>query len=522
MSVTLKEKNYKNQITLAAIIFIAVGVFVRIIGFGEIPAGFNQDEAFAAYESFSLLNYGVDSAGNTMPTFFVSWGSGMNVLESYLAIPFMWIFGCSETVFRLPQLICAIASMPIFFLLLKRLFNDKIAIIGLGLLAISPWHIMLSRWGLESNLAPAFLLFGFYFFIKGIEKNGFFLLSALFYGLSLYTYSTTWLAVPIMIFIFVIYIIKNGIKIKPFYFLSALIILFLLALPHILFLLVNGGIIGEIKTNLFTIPKMVDMRNGDVAVLNIFGGQSIKNLFKILFLQQDGIPWNAMPRYGMFYHISLPFFIIGIVKLFRMLFKDIKDKKLSSAYFVLGGFFTFVLVSLTLLNLNINKSNGMHLFTLSIISVGIYATIGWFSHRRAAAGVLAAAFAFCFVLFFGYYFGDGRAETSSGYANGIGDAVVYANSEECQKIAVDRNVYHSHILFYDKTDPKTFKSTVEYENYPDEFLKAKAFGKYTLSIEYNRLGEYDAYIFPLDHLYFFDEEDFSIKRFEDFCVAIRK
>ena len=100
--------------------------------------------------------------------------------------------------------------------------------------------------------------------------------------------------------------------------------------------------------------------------------------------------------------------------------------------------------------------------------------------------------------------------------------MVYANSEECQKIAVDRNVYHSHILFYDKTDPKTFKSTVEYENYPDEFLKAKAFGKYTLSIEYNRLGEYDAYIFPLDHLYFFDEEDFSIKRFEDFYVAIRK
>ena len=158
MQADLKQKLYNNKLALTAIFFIAVGAFVRIISFGKVPNGFNQDEAFAAYEAFSLLNYGVDSAGNVNPTYFVSWGSGMNVLESYMAIPFMWLFGYSETVFRLPQLVCAIITLPVFYFVLKRLFDNFVALMGLGLLAISPWHIMLSRWGLESSMAPAFLL----------------------------------------------------------------------------------------------------------------------------------------------------------------------------------------------------------------------------------------------------------------------------------------------------------------------------------------------------------------------------
>lgn len=522
MQAVLNQKSYKTEVTLAAIIFIAVGVFVRVIGFGQIPNGLNQDEAFAAYESFSLMNYGVDSAGNRFPTFFVSWGSGMNVLESYLAIPFMWIFGCSETVFRLPQLISAIASMPVFFLVLKRLFGNKTALIGLGLLAISPWHIMLSRWGLESNLAPAFMLFGFYFLLKGLEKNGYLLLAALFYGLSLYSYSITWLAVPIMLIVFGVYILKTEVKIKPVCLFGACSILLLFALPHILFLLVNNGIIPEIKTSFITIPKMVEMRSEEVALINIFSGESFKNLFKILILQQDNTFWNVVPRFGMFYHISLPFFIIGIAKLFLTLSKDLKTKKFSGAYFIIAGFSTFFVIFLTISNLNINKANGMHLFTLAIIAVGIHAAVKWFSKKHLAAGVVVLSFAVCFVAFFGFYFGKSGADVSKGFAAGMEESVEYVNSKECEKVAVDRNIPYSFILYYDKTPVKDFKNTVKYENYPNRFLKIDSFGKFTFDIEYNELGDFDAYIFPLDHLHFFYEDEFDIQYFEKFGVAIRK
>lgn len=79
--------NEKEQ--LCALLIILIGILIRIADFGNTPCGFNQDEAFAGYEAFSLLNYGIDSAGYHNPCYFVSWGSGMNVLESYIAIPFL-------------------------------------------------------------------------------------------------------------------------------------------------------------------------------------------------------------------------------------------------------------------------------------------------------------------------------------------------------------------------------------------------------------------------------------------------
>ena len=56
-----------------------------------------------------------------------------------------------------------------------------------------------SRWGLESNLAPGFLLFGLYFFLRGMEDSRWLLPSALMYGLALYCYATLWPFVPLIL-----------------------------------------------------------------------------------------------------------------------------------------------------------------------------------------------------------------------------------------------------------------------------------------------------------------------------------
>lgn len=521
MQVALKQKIHYNRYTLIAMFFIVIGVLVRLVDFGNLPAGFNQDEAFAAYEAFSLINYGVDSAGNVNPTYFVSWGSGMNVLQSYLAMPFMWLFGYSEAVYRLPSLLCSIITLPVFYLLVKKLFNQKVAIIGLGILSISPWHIMLSRWGLESNLAPAFLLFGFFFLIKGIEKNVYFLLAALLYGISFYAYSINWIIVPLFLIIFGIYIIKTT-KIKFGYVIASCLILIVFALPHILFLLVNADVIPEIKTSFFTIPKIVYVRSEEISLLNLLNPYGWLNLFRVLFMQYDTINCNAIAFFGMFYHISLPFFIIGIVTLFKNLKAEVKTKKLSGSYFVLSGFFVCVAVSLVVLNLNINKSNGMHLFTLAIISYGIYAVLNFVKHKKTALCVLITVFSVCFASFCGYYFDCGKFKIEEGFSGELSKAVDLVNEKKFQNVAVDYGVYHSQILAYDKTSPKEFLQTVKYEKYPYPYLKAISFGKYTFISEYNKLGNYDAYILPNSHIYFFSEEEFEITTFEKYSVAIRK
>lgn len=523
MKLNLKPKLEYKDLKLIAFIVIAIGVLVRVVNFGKMPLGFNQDEAFAAYEAFSLINYGVDSAGNPFPTYFVSWGSGMNVLESYLSIPFMLIFGYSEVVFRLPSLICAIITLPVFWLTLKRLFNNQVAIIGLFLLSISPWHIMLSRWALESNLAPSFLLFGLYFLVKSIDKNACLLLSALFFGLSLYAYSVVWIYLPVMLLVFgIYYIVKLKGKIQIKYLISAIIILFIFALPHFLFLLINSGVIPEIKTSFFTIPKLVYMRGSEISLSNIFKLDSWKNLFNILILQNDSLKTNCTAEFGLFYHISLPFLLLGFVAACIKLKNDIKAKVFSGAYFILGGFMVYFIISLCLFNLNINKSNGMHLFTLSIIAFGIYKAVNFIKAKKIAIVTVSLAFLICFGFFVNHYFGSGGKQISEHYSMGLGDAVELVKEKGCGQIAVDRSVYHSQILFYDKTNQKVFENTVEYEVYPHPYLSATSFGKYTFIYEYNHLENFDAYIFPVSHLYFFSEEDFEITVFEKYAVAIAK
>ena len=135
------------------------------------PNALNCDEASAGYEAFSLLNYGIDRNGNHNPSFLVAWGSGQNALLTYLIIPLIKIFGLKTIAIRLPMAILGCVSLVILYLLLRKISNKKLAIIGLAFFAICPWHIMKSRWGLESNLFPDLILIFAYMLIKGIEDK---------------------------------------------------------------------------------------------------------------------------------------------------------------------------------------------------------------------------------------------------------------------------------------------------------------------------------------------------------------
>ena len=115
------EGRHKRVHALIFVAILAVGIFVRIWHFGTVPGGLNQDEAFAGYEAWSLLKYGVDSAGYRFPVYLTAWGSGMNALNSYLMMPFIAIFGLKVWVIRLPQLIVACLTIPAVYGVVRRL-----------------------------------------------------------------------------------------------------------------------------------------------------------------------------------------------------------------------------------------------------------------------------------------------------------------------------------------------------------------------------------------------------------------
>lgn len=151
----------------AAAAILLAGCAARLLALGAFPCGLNQDEAFAGYNAWALLHYGVDSSGYHNPVYLTAWGSGMNALESYLMMPFIALLGTGTAVLRLPQALVACLSYGLG----KRAVGRGFALCALAVLATSPWHVMMARWALESNLAPGFLLFGLYCFVRGLTRT---------------------------------------------------------------------------------------------------------------------------------------------------------------------------------------------------------------------------------------------------------------------------------------------------------------------------------------------------------------
>lgn len=512
----------ENKYVFYMIIIIIFGIIVRIYEFGTLPAGLNQDEAYAGYEAYSLMEYGKDSFGYSYPCYFTAWGSGMNVLESYLAIPFIKLFGLSVFTFRLPQLICACISLPVFYLLLREIFNKKHALVGLSVLAVCPWHIMLSRWGLESNLAPAFLLFGFYFFVKGIRNNKLFILSAMMYGIALYSYAITWTVVPLTVFLCGIYLLLTKQKLKWQYVAISAGVLFVLALPLILFVLVNNGYIDEIKTSFFSVPKMLVMRDSEISLSNLIDPDCWKTFWNVFYKQNDGLPWNSVGDFGMFGFISVPFMLLGIGKLIGVSIKKIKERIFSYELLILLSAIASAICCLMLNNQNINRINSMHFNTLIFVTVGICEAISWVKSGVYLKYAIAVGYFFAFFSFCGTYYGAYNDQIGYYFNYGAGECIQYVKTLNVESCAVDSSIYHSQVLFYDQTPVDEYIETVEYRNYPAAFLSVSSFGMYDFGVNTYDIGSHDAYIVKLDDAEIFTDADYIVKPFGNYAVAYKK
>ena len=502
----------KNILTLIAVMVLILGVFLRAWQLGSVPGGMNQDEAFAGYEAYSILNYGMDSSGNRYPVYLNTWGSGMNALETYLMIPFIALFGVSAVTVRLPQCIVGCLTLLVFYLFLKKVSGERLALVGLFYLSICPWHIMLSRWGLESNLAPGFVLFGLYFFVLGLEKRGFMILSALFYGLSLYTYATIWPVLPVIIFLQLLYALyQKKLKFSPSLVIS-FFILALLALPLVLFLLVNKGYLEPINLPFMSIPRLTVMRESEISFDNI--PSNFKTMMDVLISQRDGLPSNTAEGFGLYYKGGLWLALVGLLIMLFRLFKSLKDRSFDGIILMLPTLIGGIIIG-CLIEVNINRMNIIHLPIIMLASVAIYSVFELLLRWKAIGigAYVLGAFAGIFLLisFERYYYTDYKDMIGETFHEGLAEAVDRAveiagdsptdslgtqsadsspvqsmDQVGCGIIHVDGFNY-SKVLLFSKEPVTEYISTVEYTNYPSEYLSVSRFGRF-------EFGEVDSYL----------------------------
>jgi 4-amino-4-deoxy-L-arabinose transferase-like glycosyltransferase len=183
------------------VVLLLLGTFLLLYKFPAVPVGLHQDEMSEAYEAYSLLHTGADRWGYHLPVYFLSWGSGQNVLQSYLTIPVVAVLGLTRLSARLIPILCGLLTLPLFFLTVRRWCGDAVALLALLFLVLSPWHIMLSRWGTENSPLPFFLILGVYLFGLALDTGAVWLivLSLVPFALAEYTYGVMVVVAPVLV-----------------------------------------------------------------------------------------------------------------------------------------------------------------------------------------------------------------------------------------------------------------------------------------------------------------------------------
>lgn len=183
---------------------VVVSFVLRFVQLGSIPVGLHGDEASIGYSSYALLKTGRDQNGVYLPLSIDQFGDHRPPGYHYVDIPFIKIFGLNEFAVRLPSVLFGVASSVILYVLvLKILGSVPIALLAALFLAISPWHVNISRATSEGVIAAFFVLCGVFLFIKAIEVKKtyvyFFVSSFIAFFLSFLFYHSARFFVPLFL-----------------------------------------------------------------------------------------------------------------------------------------------------------------------------------------------------------------------------------------------------------------------------------------------------------------------------------
>ena len=559
-----KEKDRLSALGLVCFFLVfALGCFLRFYHLTRLPDGLNQDEASIGYEAFSLAFYGVDRYGNPFPVYPITWGSGGgSPLLIYLTALSFKLFGVSIFVLRGTVAFFGCLTLPLFYLLVKEaksslsglqssptglpssptglqssptgLQSSPVGLLGMLLLAIAPWHILLTRWTLDYGLIPFTFGLAILVLMKAARRQstGLYVLASAMAALNMYSYGSANIVIPAFLLLSVFFLMRGKILSVRQLFLCMLMFLLVCA-PLFLFYFINVCKLPEIITPFFSVERFRSDHTASVflSFSDLFlRGEGIKNSKELLLYLSVGVEngeyYTYMPGYWTFYVFTFPITLIGFVVSLKRMRKGRREAtrkeqdaatdlrsgshSLSGAVaaeeIVFSAFLASFLFGLTV-RISINHIIMVYLPLL------YYTVCGYDAFMRVAAysasgkaGGLPGKFGrqlFLFpaltlwvgFLFFvrDYYGGRYNALCADSiFFRGYGEACVYA--EGAGKKEADNSsalIYSTNTnlispfmiaVFYTRMPPATYVKTVHYKNLHSEFLVADAVGKFRFGL----------------------------------------
>ncbi len=288
---------------------LALAIVLRVGFLAKSPPELFGDEVDVGYQAYSLLKTGQDIYRQTLPFYIHSLAEWRAPLLMYATVPTIAIAGLNEYGVRLPEVIFGVLGIAILFLLTKK-YSVALA------LAILPWHIHYSRAAFEVVLMLDLIMLGTLLFLKRRFALGF-----LMFALSLYTYSTAMLFVPLWVGYLLI-------KEKALPIWQGLIFGVLIApLLYFVFLgpardrfgILSLGNNREIIDKVFTLRKESSSPYIKFFINKYFmvGGEWFMNYLRpfsseFLFVRGDPVMRHSIQVIGQLLPLTAPFLLIGL------------------------------------------------------------------------------------------------------------------------------------------------------------------------------------------------------------------
>lgn len=480
------------------LLIVAFGFLVRAVWIGALPPSLNWDEVSLGYNAYSILKTGADEWGKVFPAIFRAYGDYKLPVYIYLTAISELFFGLSVFAVRLPSLLAGTSLIVFTYQLAGKVFKDrKVALFSALLVVIEPWSLFFSRAALEANVAIALIVSGVYFLIVGIEKRSCCLpLGVLLLGLSVWTYNSARVFVPLLLFVFAAIYRSQiaSIKKNTFTIVSG-VLLILFFVPMFVQLGQSSGMARYANLQLVdagAVGKIIEMRESSPLPSGInrlvfnratffliqFAGNYAKHFSPgYLFLRGGDNYQFSVPGWGLLYAVNAPFFAVGLVKLARKYLKR-KNALLLIAWFLLAP----IASSITTGSPHALRAIVMLPIPMMLSAVGVKASIDRFSRLKWMFAIYIIAVIISFADYANFYVKDYRKNYSwvwqYGYEQAVG--VIRNRYHNYEKIVITKKYGEPHefVLFYFPWEPAAYQEQDKIRYFQSNWYWVDRFDKF--------------------------------------------
>ena len=487
-----------RKLLFAGVIFTAV--FLRFWQLGSNPPSLTWDEAAWGYNAYSLGLDGRDEFGRFLPLDYLeSFGDFKPPVYAYLDVLPVKIFGLNEFAVRFPSALFGVLTVLATYFLVKSIFynsknKESYALSSSFLLAISPWHIMLSRAAFEANIATFFIILGVLLFLWAIqEESWLFLLSIASFVISIYAFNTARVVTPILILILAFAFRKELLKRKKEAVLAILLGIILI-FPAIKFLTSPQASLRFKEVNIFSDIGVIENANQQIKNDNnsfisriihnrrlIYGVSYLKHYFdnlspSFLFIKGDGNPKFSTQTVGAMFLWDLPFFVAGFFLLF---------KKKEGYWWIIPVWLIIGIIPTATAR---ETPHALRIET-TLPTFQIFVAYGFVQLcekiKKYRYFILTSLYLLLFLNFI-YFFHDYIFHYPRIYSGewqyGYKESIKYASSVYSQydliEVTTELGRPYIYYLFYTKKTPGEFRKTADVEREVFGFVNVKGYGKY--------------------------------------------